>query len=121
MHNITLDQLRTTSIFAEAARELDEKQVTERSKLVSELERCFCAGSDARKEADKWLAEERALEKELTELLTRKAQVESDRFNTREKAMRVINKATIASQTIEEKLRATSDIRLVRFIVWAQR
>lgn len=118
MQSATLDQLKTTHIFAEALRELESRQLDERRGLIAELGAINQVDAKELEEASKRDAE---LSAERASLNARIREIEGEQSTTRGRMWSSINRSSAARQKLIDQIKAGADPRIIKFMVWADR
>lgn len=119
MHQaISIDQLKKTSFFAAAIRELDEKNVSSRQELVDQLK---ANAKSLPQETAVLEAEQRKLEEEREATRLRAIAIEGRLVDIRQQIHRIMNRGDAARRLARDRLMAGADQRIYTFMVWAQR
>lgn len=118
MQTVSIDQLKNTTVFAAALRELDEKNVATRKELVAQL------GANAKSLPDETKAlrvEEQKLLAERESIRERTLQINSRLSDVHDQMHRIERRGDAQRRLLRNRLMASADQRIYTFLVWAER
>jgi hypothetical protein len=118
MQTVSIDQLKNTTVFAAALRELDETNQATRQDLVAQLG----ANSKSLPEETRALCtDEQKLLAEKEAIRQRMVQIDSRLGELRDQIHRIGRRGDSQRRLLRDRLMASADQRIYVFLVWAER